>query len=301
VQQIVDTAADHKHCFTPPHVAIWFFGGVTKDMAVALQQLGVTVIGDREDVAAATLRHLSAVAQGDDEDDDDVDNCAEYVARCSGGNSWTEHSIQDCNRLTSRSNVSVEHVESIKLNRADHELIACSNTDFVTCCLTSVEVSDNSDSCRIAKDERSISSSITLRRENCSISNAPHTVHCTSSSTTASQDAATQMQDTFSKQCSVVESNVGNDRSRNCLDKNYSGSSSCGALFTTLGLPSYAGPMVANLDITTLICLCSNLCNGRNECDFSDAVLVQQAIRERASPVLPSINAFLQGERRIET
>ena len=66
-------------------------------------------------------------------------------------------------------------------------------------------------------------------------------------------------------------------------------------LLNDVGFPLYSGPALANLDITTMICLVSNLCNGGSVSHFNEQVLAQQAIRERLSPVLPSIRLFLQG------
>lgn len=52
-----------------------------------------------------------------------------------------------------------------------------------------------------------------------------------------------------------------------------------------------------NLDITTLICLISSVCNGNCHLRFTDPILDQQAMEERVSPVLPSLQKFLQGEK----
>ena len=51
-----------------------------------------------------------------------------------------------------------------------------------------------------------------------------------------------------------------------------------------------------NLDITSLICIASNLCYGRADFVFEEKILTQQAERERANPLLPHLQAFMEGK-----
>jgi len=51
-----------------------------------------------------------------------------------------------------------------------------------------------------------------------------------------------------------------------------------------------------NLDITTLICLVSNLCFGGCHYSFTEKILSEQAEQERAHPVLQEIQDFIQGK-----
>jgi len=48
-----------------------------------------------------------------------------------------------------------------------------------------------------------------------------------------------------------------------------------------------------NLDVTTLISLVSNVCNGFKDIEFNDPVLNQQASEEQASPPLPLVSQFI--------
>jgi len=52
-----------------------------------------------------------------------------------------------------------------------------------------------------------------------------------------------------------------------------------------------------NLDVTTLISLVSNVCNGYSDIELTDPVLSQQAVQEQASPSLPSILEFIQNKQ----
>eukprot|EP00112_Aurelia_sp_Birch-Aquarium-sp1_P014882 Seg3245.2 transcript_id=Seg3245.2/GoldUCD/mRNA.D3Y31 product="UPF0415 protein C7orf25-like" protein_id=Seg3245.2/GoldUCD/D3Y31 len=51
-----------------------------------------------------------------------------------------------------------------------------------------------------------------------------------------------------------------------------------------------------NLDITTLIALVSSLSNGNCNFMFEDDILTLQAEEERAEPILPILNSFMQGK-----
>ena len=57
--------------------------------------------------------------------------------------------------------------------------------------------------------------------------------------------------------------------------------------------------MTVNLDITTVICLISNLCHGHCNYVFQDAVLNFQAKQERNHAVLPSLHKFMQGQSTV--
>ena len=57
--------------------------------------------------------------------------------------------------------------------------------------------------------------------------------------------------------------------------------------------------MKVNLDITTVICLISNLCHGRCDYVFQDDVLNLQAKQERTNAVLPSLHKFMQGQATV--
>lgn len=52
-----------------------------------------------------------------------------------------------------------------------------------------------------------------------------------------------------------------------------------------------------NLDVTTLISLVSNVCNGYSDVKLIDPVLSQQASEEQASPSLPSILQFIDNKQ----
>jgi hypothetical protein len=54
-----------------------------------------------------------------------------------------------------------------------------------------------------------------------------------------------------------------------------------------------------NLDVTTLIALVSNVCNGACHCTLSDPILEQQAADERTTPCLPTIQQFLANKQLI--
>ena len=51
-----------------------------------------------------------------------------------------------------------------------------------------------------------------------------------------------------------------------------------------------------NLDVTTLISLVSNVCNGSSDIDLHDPVLKQQASEEQACPSLPIISQFIHNK-----
>lgn len=51
-----------------------------------------------------------------------------------------------------------------------------------------------------------------------------------------------------------------------------------------------------NLDITTLITYVSSLSHGRCHFTFREAVLTEQAAQERQQPVLPQLDAFMEGK-----
>lgn len=51
-----------------------------------------------------------------------------------------------------------------------------------------------------------------------------------------------------------------------------------------------------NLDITALLCLVSNLCNGFCDFEFSVPVLTKQAVEERESAVLPKMKEFIKNK-----
>jgi len=51
-----------------------------------------------------------------------------------------------------------------------------------------------------------------------------------------------------------------------------------------------------NLDVTTLISLVSNVCNGSCHVHLSDPVLRQQALDEQTSPSLPAIHQFIDSK-----
>lgn len=67
-----------------------------------------------------------------------------------------------------------------------------------------------------------------------------------------------------------------------CLPNNVSTSVSCTSV---------------NLDVTTLVVLCSNLCRGRHYFDFQDATLNRMARDEAASPALRIVTAFIEGKQ----
>ena len=52
-----------------------------------------------------------------------------------------------------------------------------------------------------------------------------------------------------------------------------------------------------NLDITTLISLVSNVCHGKCHFTFQEAILTEQAMQERESPLLPKLHAFMKGKQ----
>nr|CAB3227161.1 UPF0415 protein C7orf25 homolog [Phallusia mammillata] len=55
----------------------------------------------------------------------------------------------------------------------------------------------------------------------------------------------------------------------------------------------------ANLDITAMICLVSNLTNGQTDFTFGQPVLDQQAVEERSNPALPVLKDFLKDKKLI--
>jgi len=52
-----------------------------------------------------------------------------------------------------------------------------------------------------------------------------------------------------------------------------------------------------NLDVTTLISMVSNVCNGYSHVPLSDPVLSQQALEEKSRPSLPIISQFIHGKQ----
>lgn len=56
-----------------------------------------------------------------------------------------------------------------------------------------------------------------------------------------------------------------------------------------------------NLDVTTLICLVSDVTNGGSVHDFADEILRDQALAERREPSLPILLKFMEGKRLICT
>ena len=48
-----------------------------------------------------------------------------------------------------------------------------------------------------------------------------------------------------------------------------------------------------NLDVTTLISLASNVCNGSAHIPLSDPILSQQAVDEQVAPSMPAIRQFI--------
>ncbi|XP_002126448.2 UPF0415 protein C7orf25-like [Ciona intestinalis] len=62
---------------------------------------------------------------------------------------------------------------------------------------------------------------------------------------------------------------------------------------------SFPAVLTANLDITTLLSLVSNICNGGNYYKYGIPVLDEQARQERENPVLPKLNEFLKNKKLI--
>jgi len=52
-----------------------------------------------------------------------------------------------------------------------------------------------------------------------------------------------------------------------------------------------------NLDVTSLISLVSNICNGAANIPLTDQVLAQQALDEQTNPSLPVINQFIHNKQ----
>ena len=50
-----------------------------------------------------------------------------------------------------------------------------------------------------------------------------------------------------------------------------------------------------NLDVSTLICLVSNMCHGHCNIDFNQREFDELALQERAKPLLPTLDAFMKG------
>ena len=50
-----------------------------------------------------------------------------------------------------------------------------------------------------------------------------------------------------------------------------------------------------NLDISTLLCLVSNVCHGKCDLVFKDEILSLMAEQERATPLLPELHQFMEG------
>ena len=60
---------------------------------------------------------------------------------------------------------------------------------------------------------------------------------------------------------------------------------------------AYADVSRVNLDVTTLISLVSNVCNGFTDIEFNDPILNQQASEEQASASLPIISQFIDNKQ----
>lgn len=54
-----------------------------------------------------------------------------------------------------------------------------------------------------------------------------------------------------------------------------------------------------NLDVTALVVLCSNLCQGRHNFDFQDKTLNRMADEESKTPALPIVYKFIDGKRLV--
>jgi len=52
-----------------------------------------------------------------------------------------------------------------------------------------------------------------------------------------------------------------------------------------------------NLDVTTLISLVSNVCNGSSHIHLADPVLNQQAVDEQTCPSLPRVRQFIDNKQ----
>ena len=61
-------------------------------------------------------------------------------------------------------------------------------------------------------------------------------------------------------------------------------------------LPDIPTVTRVNLDVSTLICITSNVCNGHCNFIFKDNILRLQAEEERKKPLLPTLTEFLRGE-----
>lgn len=77
--------------------------------------------------------------------------------------------------------------------------------------------------------------------------------------------------------------------------------SQCSQSSLSLPLPSSTQLCIqdvdrANLDVTTLILLVSNVCNGSADIPLTDTVLTQQALDEQMNPSLPVISQFLHNK-----
>lgn len=51
-----------------------------------------------------------------------------------------------------------------------------------------------------------------------------------------------------------------------------------------------------NLDISTLICLTSNICHGYNDVEFTHDILTDLAAEDRMTPLMPTLISFMNGE-----
>ena len=70
-EDFLQLAKENPINYAIPSVTFVFFNGVTSDMADALQEMGVSVVGRREDVSEETRSRLQALTDDDDSDDDD--------------------------------------------------------------------------------------------------------------------------------------------------------------------------------------------------------------------------------------
>ena len=304
--------------FQAPKVVFAFFNGVTGPIAEELQKSGVIVLGEIVPVDIDVERKLMNL---DDESDSDYDTSDDEHSlinkdsvcsscKCSNSSRHLQEKCRNCNNSHSQ-NSEVEQIGNIVSSRQTENLL----TDLSANNKCERYLIDSNVNQPFTKDDCTTLNSIDSRVSEIGLQNKIG----------QNRNVATDDQ---SDEGNHVTSDIDN-MSEKCLDENVSGKSlirkHCFNLdkWKTASVISFIqselllNPLVdfhsirdmladnklnsidkidrINLDITALITLVSAVAHGGCYFRFKEKILSEQAAEERMDPVLPKLQAFIEG------
>ncbi|KAK0049436.1 UPF0415 protein [Biomphalaria pfeifferi] len=307
-EEYLECAKRHPHEFKTPQVVFVFYNQVTESMADVLEELGLTVLGERVSVAPEVQEKLSSCFTSDTEEDSTSyasDEDASYATNVSETCNATSASQEE-----SRSPVITLTQSGRTFDRTIH--FEHSSADNVLASIPTL--ADTWDTPMSFSATPSTHSDLDYRTFACPV--VPDT-----SIKDLCPESPGRGQTVHLPACSFSNSHWAVSRPDIGASQTQSGhlSSSCpgksiGDLFLHLvaSPPAYETILPGaslfsnlrscspihrvNLDITSLIALVSSVTNGNCRLVFRDKVLTQQAKEEQDCPILPLLTEFLKGK-----